>query len=188
MNLTSKNKKYLLNQSRKALEYYFQTGKRIVTKEATIPLELLEKRATFVTLTKNGELRGCIGKIIPVQALYKDVIENTYSAALDDYRFSEVSKEELSKIQIEISILDIPKKIDYKNAEDLLNILLKNKFGVLITFQGKSATFLPQVWDELNNASEFLNHLCAKAGLSEEIWKNEKIEVQVYNVEKFSEE
>jgi len=90
MNLTEDDKQFLLSLSRKALNHIFSTGEEITVKEKDIPQKLRRKQATFVTLTKKGKLRGCLGKLHPSQELYKDVIENTYSAVFADPRFPQL--------------------------------------------------------------------------------------------------
>ncbi|MBN2016475.1 AmmeMemoRadiSam system protein A [Candidatus Dojkabacteria bacterium] len=187
MDLPKKEQEYLLNLSRKALEKIFETGKGLVVKDSDIPENLRQNRATFVTLTINGKLRGCIGKIYPVQEIYKDVVENTYSAAFDDPRFAQLTKEEFKKVKIEISILDKPKLLKYKNPDNLITKLRKEKPGVILRQNLYSATFLPQVWDELKTPQEFLSHLCLKAGLGINDWQKGNLEIETYNVLKFSE-
>jgi len=187
MKLTKSEQKYLLKLARAALEHIFKTGKELIPDNSDIPTKLKRKRATFVTLTKNGKLRGCIGKLLPQQKLFKDVIKNTYSAAFGDPRFPQLTKDELEKIKIEISVLDKPKIMKYKNQQDLITKLEKEKPGVIIQHGLYSATFLPQIWTDLKTAEEFLSHLCQKAGLPKDIWQKENIEIQIYKVVKFKE-
>ncbi|MFH1439939.1 MAG: AmmeMemoRadiSam system protein A [Candidatus Woesearchaeota archaeon] len=201
MALNQKEKQYLLQLARKSIEYYLDNGSllKLDEKEAEKQMarlgiektkqsleKLKEKKGCFVTLTVHSMLRGCIGHIIPVQELYKDVIENAVNAALKDPRFPRMVKKELEDVTIEISVLDIPKQLKYKDSEDLINILSKDKPGVILKKGFHQATFLPQVWDDLPTAEEFLSNLCMKAGLSPIEWKN-KIEIETYIVEKFKE-
>jgi len=137
-----------------------------------------EKKACFVTLTIAGKLRGCIGSLEPRQELWKDVIENAKNAAFFDSRFLKLTLNELAKIKIEISVLSIPRKISYKNPEELKK-KIKGK-GVVLKKDWNSATYLPLVWKELQDKNEFLNFLCKKAGLSGDVWKMEKLEVYTY--------
>jgi len=152
---------------------------------AAIKKKYSKKQACFVTLTINKELRGCIGSLEPRQELWKDVVENSRHAAFSDSRFNALEKDELGKIKIEISVLTIPKKIEYKNSEDLLK-KIKGK-GVIIKRGWNQATYLPQVWEELPDKDEFLSSLCLKAGLSRDSWKNNQLDVSLYEVEKVSE-
>ncbi len=187
MKLTDKEKKQLLKLSREALEYIFKTGEEIDLSELKMPDKLKEEKATFVTLTKNGQLRGCIGKLLPKKELYKDIIENTYSAAFADYRFQQLRKEELDQIKIEISILTKPELLKYKDHEDLIKKLNETKPGVILEHELSSATYLPQVWDEIKDIKSFLSSLCAKAGLPDDMWKYPNIKIYTYYVIKFRE-
>jgi AmmeMemoRadiSam system protein A len=187
MKINEKHKQKLLKLSRSALEHIFKTGNERVPKDSDMPKELKEVRATFVTLTKKGQLRGCIGKLYPVQEIYKDVVANTYAAAFEDIRFLQLQKEELKDLKIEISILNLPKELKYKDSKDLISKLNKDKPGIILEQGLRSATFLPQVWEELPKPEEFLSHLCQKAGLEPDIWKKEKLDIKTYNVTKFKE-
>lgn len=176
------NKKWLLDLAMRAIECELG-GKKLVV--GRIPAEFRKKKACFVTLTKNGKLRGCIGHLVAVQELYRDVIENAKGAALADYRFEPVDSAELPGIEIEISILDQPKKYSYTNPEKLVNYLVKNKLGVVLKKSFNQATYLPQVWEKLKSPEEFMGFLCQKAGLPFDEWKKMK-EVEVYKVEKYT--
>ncbi|MBD3363411.1 AmmeMemoRadiSam system protein A [Candidatus Dojkabacteria bacterium] len=187
MKLEKNHQQILLELSRKSLVHFFENGEKLRYEEEKIEKGLRVKRATFVTLTKDGSLRGCIGKLKAVNPICKDVIENTYSAAFSDPRFPPLSKKELDELTIEISVLDKPKILNYSNYEDLIQKLSKSKPGVILKHGFHQATFLPQVWHELPTVDEFLGHLCLKAGLPSEFWKREKLEIQVYNVVKFKE-
>ncbi len=151
-----------------------------------IPDTLKEPCGVFVTLTKQGELRGCIGYVEPIAPMYKAVIECAKSAAYRDFRFIPVLEDEISSLNIEISILSKPKLLAYTSPDDLLKKLNKN-FGVIIKKGSHGATFLPQVREELSDQKEFLSHLCLKAGLDSDAWKQGDLEVSTYTVEKFSE-
>ncbi len=174
--------KELLKLAREAIEKRLE-GKEVRIKE-DIKKKYSEKKATFATLTEKGELRGCIGSLYPRQELYKDVIENAIHAAFDDYRFSQLKKSELSGIKIEISVLSIPEKINFKNEKELLQKIDK-KTGIILKKGFNSSTFLPQVWKEIPDKTEFLEHLSRKAGLEKDAWKNS--EIYFYKVESVKE-
>jgi uncharacterized protein len=180
--------KKLLKISREALEYYFKTGTRIVFDEQEIDAKLKVNRATFVTLKKNGNLRGCVGKLEAIQSIYLDVVENTYLAAFADSRFPALSVFELDEIKIEISVLEVPKVLEYDNSEGLLKVLDEKRSGIILRSGYNQATFLPQVWEEIREPDEFLSHLCQKAGLAPNFWILNKLQVRTYQVEKFCEE
>ena len=139
-----------------------------------------EPGASFVTLTKRGDLRGCIGSIIAHQPLFKDVCHNAISAAFEDTRFPLLKKEELALIHIEVSLLSPPKKIAYRSPQDLL-AKVNSSMGIILQKGDFSATFLPQVWEELPAKVDFFEHLSIKAGLTKNGWKD--AEVSYYTVE-----
>jgi len=126
---------------------------------------LNEQRATFVTLTLNGKLRGCIGSLVAHRSLLEDILHNAKAAAFSDFRFNRLTQEEFEEIKIEISLLTIPRHLEYIDLIDLEKKLVPNKHGVILELEGKKATFLPQVWDQLPTFNEFMVHLCKKAGL-----------------------
>jgi len=144
--------------------------------------------ATFITLTKNGHLRGCIGTMEPYQPLIADVQEHAVAAALSDYRFPKVTQDELGQIRIEISRLTPLKRLPYKETEELVKALRIGVDGVLIRNEGRQATFLPQVWEQLPQPDQFLSQLCLKMGAPADLWKTKPMEVFTYQVEKFKEE
>ena len=140
-------------------------------------------KSSFVTLTINNELRGCIGSLLPRQELYKDVQENAVNASFHDPRFPGLKESELKNIKIEVSVLSEPKKLEYKNEKDLLNKLFKD-MGIILKKGYNSATFLPQVWEQLKNPVDFLEHLSQKAGLNKDAWKTADIYFYTVDIEK----
>ena len=185
--LTQQEKQALLSIARLALE----NG---VRGESLPPLDLnkftprLQADGTsFVTLTINGMLRGCIGSLEPNQSLAEDVREHAIAAALNDYRFPPVRISELSQIEIEVSRLTTPVSLEYDSAEDLLSRLRPGVDGVVIRDGMRRATFLPQVWEKLPDPAEFLDHLCAKMGATPGLWRQKHLDVLIYQVEEFHE-
>ncbi|HOW16688.1 MAG TPA: AmmeMemoRadiSam system protein A [bacterium] len=181
-------KEYLLFLARKSIAK--ELGIKWKEKEnfvAPDDPELKENKGAFVTLTIAGELRGCIGQILPSESIKETVRENAISAAFYDPRFVPLSSKEFEKIKIEISILSKPQQLEYASVTELLNKLEPNVHGLIIKLGGRSATFLPQVWDELPNKEDFLGHLCLKAGLSSDEWKRLKLQILIYAVEHFKE-
>jgi uncharacterized protein len=185
--LTAEEKQILLRLARQALEMGVRGQKLVLIESETIPSRLQEQGASFVTLTMNGNLRGCIGALEPYQSLVDDVREHAVAAALQDYRFPPVSPEELSQIEIEISRLTIPVQLEYSTPEDLLAKLRPGIDGVLLRDGIRRATFLPQVWEKIPNPAEFLDNLCYKMGTSSSLWRQKHLEVSVYQVEEFHE-
>jgi hypothetical protein len=152
-----------------------------------LPPQLSETKACFVTLTENGGLRGCIGHIVPQEPLYQAVEDNARNAATRDPRFVPVQPGEAGKIKIEISVLTEPKPLLFTSPEDLLAKLQPGKDGVVLKLDGHSATFLPQVWEQLPDKVEFLNHLSEKAGCAPGDWRKPGTSVLIYHVEAFKE-
>jgi MEMO1 family protein len=143
---------------------------------------------TFVTLKIADRLRGCIGNLAPSGSVVQGVKRNAVNAATQDYRFAPLSAEELNRVTIEVSILTKPESLHYTSAHDLVAKLRTHVDGVIIRKGHASATFLPQVWDQLPRTEDFLSHLCQKAGLAADAWKDEGLDVQTYQVAYFEEE
>jgi AmmeMemoRadiSam system protein A len=146
-----------------------------------------KRRGTFVTITKGGSLRGCIGHIIPQESILEGVKENAINAAFRDPRFSPLNRNEFKDIRIEISILTEPEELHYSGEKDLLARLRPGVDGVIIKKGYRQATFLPQVWEQLPAKEEFLAHLCLKAGLSPDAWRKGDLQVSTYQVQAFEE-
>lgn len=186
--MDSKNKKFLLALARQTIVDYYETGQKIKLDEGKIPdQELSHKAATFVTLTEDGMLRGCIGSLLAKRKMYEDVINNALYAAFGDARFNPVSREEIPKIKIEISVLSGSKPYKHKNQTELLQKIKPKEHGVIVQKGYSQATYLPQVWDDLRDKKEFLSSLCQKAGLDKNAWQSQNCEIFYYTVEKFSE-
>lgn len=183
--LTDGEKQTLLRIARESLENAVR-GKSLppVEKESLTPA-LRENGASFVTLTLQGELRGCIGALEAYQPLAQDVREHAVAAALEDPRFPSVSESELSRIHIEVSRLTSPKELEYVDADDLLVKLRPHVDGVILKHGQRKATFLPQVWEKIPDPREFLAQLCYKMGARPNLWREAKLQVYVYQVEEF---
>lgn len=126
---------------------------------------LNDQRACFVTLKLEDRLRGCIGSLLPQRKLIDDVIENAQNAAFRDFRFQPLTKKEFEQVEIEISLLTIPKMVIYDSVEELKEKIRPNIDGVILKQEQNKATFLPQVWAELPNFDDFFESLSLKAGL-----------------------
>lgn len=187
-NLSDQEGMYLLEVARKTIESELYKDKAISQGEELSSPKFSEKRGTFVTLTINNNLRGCIGHIIEQDSLLEGIKENAINAAFKDYRFSPLSKSEWGNVKIEISILTNPAPLEYSDADDLLKKIRPNIDGVIIKQGFYQATFLPQVWEQLPDKKEFFTHLCLKAGLDGNEWKKGKLEVYTYQVQAFEEE
>ncbi len=180
--LTKKEKVTLLKIARDTLKAYF-LGEKFVLPEIK-DSALKEKRGAFVTLKKNGKLRGCIGRIQPFNSLAQGVSDIVIKSATSDTRFSPVVYDELKDIIIEISALTPPSKI--KNLDDIII----GRDGVIIKEGFSQGVFLPQVAEETGwSKEEFMENLCIyKAGLPKDAWKNPLTEIYTFQAEVFSEE
>jgi len=148
---------------------------------------LQKKRGTFVTLKIKGQLRGCMGCLTPSETILEGIQRNALNAAFKDPRFPALTAPELEQAEIEISILTSPQELEYAGGNDLLAKLRPNIDGVIISKGLNRATFLPQVWEQLPSAEDFLAHLCRKAGLSFDEWQKGELDVKTYQVQYFHE-
>lgn len=153
----------------------------------SLPSSLSSDGASFVTLTIAGQLRGCIGTLQAHQPLAADVQEHAMAAALQDFRFPQVRPVELPSIEIEVSILTPAKPLAYDGPSDLVQKLKPGEDGVVMADGYRKATFLPQVWDSLPTAEEFLSHLCMKMGAPANLWKKKNLDISIYHVQEFHE-
>lgn len=147
-----------------------------------------QSRATFVTLKTGGKLRGCIGNLEPSGSLIESVKRNGLSAAFDDHRFPPLKGEELGEVEVEVSILSPAERLDYRDGAELVDKLRAGIDGVILQLGNARATFLPQVWEQLPEPADFLNHLCQKAGLEPSLWRNGHPDIFLYQVQSFKEE
>ena len=185
--LTDEEGRYLLQVARKTIDRALSGKEEDESNDFNDHPLFEEPRGTFVTLTMGGNLRGCIGHIIPRETLLEGIRINAINAAFKDPRFRPLTRDEWKRVKIEISILTEPETLSYSDGEDLLKKLRPGIDGVIIKKGYHQATFLPQVWDQLPRKEEFLTHLCLKAGLAGDEWKRGKLEVSTYQVQAFEE-
>lgn len=145
------------------------------------------KQGLFVTLHKNGALRGCIGVIEPVEPLKTGVGETARLAAFKDSRFAPLARDEFDQVDLEISLLSVPEKFEYRTSKELVQKLVPFKDGVIIEKGSRRATFLPQVWQQLSDPMSFLSQLCIKAGLDADEWTKGSLTIHTYRVHLFCE-
>ncbi|MFW2440000.1 MAG: AmmeMemoRadiSam system protein B [Arenicellales bacterium] len=126
--------------------------------------------AAFVTLKKNGQLRGCIGSLSAYRPLPEDIAENAFAAAFRDPRFTILTEDEMDEIEISISVLTTPEPMVFTSEQDLLSQLQPGVDGILLTEGGNRGTFLPSVWENLPEPASFLSQLKVKAGLPADYW------------------
>jgi MEMO1 family protein len=149
---------------------------------------LRETRASFVTLTQGQELRGCVGALEAQRPLAEDVAANARSAAFEDSRFRPLTLEEFARTEIEVSLLSAPKSVAFDDHADLLRKLRPGIDGVILEHaeEGRRATFLPQVWEDLSDPEQFIARLKQKAGIAQSI-ATRSCRVKRYSVLKWRE-
>ena len=145
---------------------------------------LAEPGATFVTLRRDGELRGCIGTLEPQRALEHDVRLHALAAAFHDHRFTPLAAWEFQTLAIEVSLIGPSEPIAAASEDEALRALEPGIDGVTLEYRGRHATFLPQVWEQLPAPADFLAALKRKAGLPEDFWA-EALRLSRYRVRKF---
>jgi AmmeMemoRadiSam system protein A len=178
----------LLRLARRTIEERFRGAGGGGKAEGAPSARFTEPCGTFVTLTKGGRLRGCIGHIKPQGPLFEGVKANAINAAFRDPRFRPLQSDEMAQVKIEVSVLTEPVPVRYKGKEDLLGRLKPGVDGLIIKRGYHQATFLPQVWEQLPEKEAFLSQLCLKAGLDGDAWEKGDLEVSVYHVQAFEEE
>lgn len=189
MNMLSEEEgKEALRLARDAIEAYIRDGKRINPDEYKLSPVFDEKRGVFVTINKQGALRGCIGFPYPVMQLKNAIVEAAISAASSDPRFPSLSPDELEKIELEVTVLTEPIKLDVK-PKDRANAIIIGKHGLIVRNGPYQGLLLPQValewgWD----AVTFLEQTCLKAGLTPDMWLDEKTDVSIFEGQIFREE
>ncbi len=172
----------LLAHARRAIESLFRRESNAPLPEAPF---LDEPGATFVTLRRHGELRGCIGSLEAERPLRDDVEHNARAAALRDPRFPPLTEDELDGLSVEVSLLSPARPLAFADEDDLLR-QLADRPGLVLEFGRHRSTFLPQVWEQLPDPREFLRHLKSKAGLPPDFWSRD-LRLSRYTVEKWSE-
>lgn len=146
---------------------------------------LEQNGATFVTLFLNGELRGCIGSLEARRALLDDLILNAKAAAFEDPRFYPLTQEEFEKVHIEVSLLTPSEPVAYVDTDDLKSKISLGQDGIILELNGRRATFLPQVWEQLPEFEQFFAHLCQKAGLGGDCLEKHPL-IRRYRVHKYT--
>ncbi len=185
----------LLQLARQTIAGAFQTSNILSGGATTAPPvdprldhpALQEKRGTFVTLKINQQLRGCMGSLAATESIRNSIQRNAATAAFRDRRFPGLTRAELGQVHIEVSILTDPQPLEFTDSDDLLSKLRPDIDGVIIRRDAASATFLPQVWQQLPRKELFLEHLCRKAGLPGDSWKQPGLKVFTYQVQYFEE-
>jgi AmmeMemoRadiSam system protein A len=186
--LTESEKKTLLRLARDSIESAVDPSHDALKFDLrSLPPELREPMASFVTLYNGDQLRGCIGGLTAEHPLAEDVRIHAAAAATKDFRFPPVRADEIPQLSIEISVLSTPELLKYEGPDDLIGKLRPDEDGVILQQGVRRATFLPQVWKKVPNPELFLGMLCEKAFLPPDAWKSGKLQVFTYQVLPISE-
>ncbi|MCB2262296.1 MAG: AmmeMemoRadiSam system protein A [Candidatus Thiosymbion ectosymbiont of Robbea hypermnestra] len=179
-------RRQLLTLARQSIAHGLDQGGPLPVVPAEYPPALRAQRAAFVTLQLGGGLRGCIGHLEAIQPLVLDVAENAFAAAFRDPRFPPLTRPELARLTIEISVLTPSQPLACTSEEELLRLLEPGRDGLILEDGAARGTFLPTVWESLPDPRDFLRHLKQKAGLPPDHW-SERVRVERYRTESFSE-
>jgi AmmeMemoRadiSam system protein A len=155
----------LIAVAQASIEHGFRFGAPLEVDATGYPPELRAQGASFVTLRAGGALRGCIGTLEARRPLVADVAHNAFAAANRDPRFPPLHLDERNGVEIHVSVLSTPEPLRFASQEELLAALEPGVHGLWISAGARSATFLPQVWEQLPEPRSFLDRLLAKAGL-----------------------
>ncbi len=170
--LNNEEKRFLLNLSKETIDAFVNGKNLSLFNKSELSEALISDGASFVTLKLNGNLRGCIGSVIPTRPLYVDVMQNSINASSKDPRFNPLTKTEVEKIKISISVLSKNIEIQYSNLNDLFSKIVPFEDGLILENGKYSGLFLPSVWEELPDTSLFLSNLCLKSGFNPSSWHN----------------
>jgi len=174
----------LLKVALASIEAGLETGLPLRVNPEAYPPALSARGASFVTLKRNGELRGCIGSLAPVSSLLEDVAHNAFAAAFRDPRFPALAAAELEDLEIGISVLGPTEPVEFKSETELLGMLRPGIDGLVLQDGRHRGTFLPAVWESLPKPADFLCHLKQKAGLPGNYW-SDTLKIERYTTESF---
>lgn len=182
--LSSPDRATLLDVAHASIQHGLRHHQALTVNPGDYPEPLRPLRATFVTLEKAGQLRGCIGALAAYQPLVQDVATHAYAAAFEDPRFPEVQVAEFPALEVHISVLSPPELLHFASEEELLAQLRPGEDGLILQFRHYRGTFLPSVWEHLADPYVFLAQLKQKAGLPLDFWSSE-LRVERYTTEYF---
>ncbi|MGR8930244.1 MAG: AmmeMemoRadiSam system protein A [Gammaproteobacteria bacterium] len=185
MSLNEAERNTLIQVAKDSIVHGLKTGKPLKVNVQDYPASLTVDRATFVTLERQGQLRGCIGMLEAVRPLAADIAENAFAAAFRDPRFPPLDDSELADLELHISILSPAEPMNFTSEPDLIAQLQPGIDGLILQDGYHRGTFLPSVWEQLPEPKQFLRHLKQKAGLSADYW-SETIIVFRYTTEMFA--
>jgi hypothetical protein len=184
--LSAADRATLLAVARRSIEHGLSDQSPLEVDPVDYPESLRPVRATFVTLEREGRLRGCIGTLEAREPLVRDVAEHAYAAAFEDPRFMPLRRDELAGLEIHLSILLPAEPLHFGSEDELLAQLRPGVDGLILKLGGRRATFLPSVWETLPDPYIFLAQLKQKAGLPLDFWSPE-LQAERYTTESFGE-
>lgn len=187
MKINRKDQQILLKIARDSILYGCQKRKPLPVISAQYSEILQTRAATFVTLTQNNQLRGCIGTLEAYRHLVEDVACHAFAAAFQDSRFTALIHDDIPQITIEISVLSQPSVMQVEHEADLLQQLKPSEDGLILQDGPHKATFLPAVWTSLPDARDFVRHLKMKANLPWNHW-SPTLKFWRYSAVKFGED
>jgi AmmeMemoRadiSam system protein A len=182
--LSTKARSTLLEVARAAIEYGFGHGCAPVVDLSLYSDELRADAASFVTLHRTGQLRGCMGTLRATRPLVEDISRNAWRSANADSRFAPLPRDELSGLEIHLSVLGPLSPLPVNSRTELLGELRPGIDGLVLRDGSATATFLPSVWEQLPTPERFFAELLHKAELERDHW-SDAIELERYTVEEF---
>ncbi|HGY10061.1 MAG TPA: AmmeMemoRadiSam system protein A [Oceanithermus profundus] len=183
--LDHEEKRNLLDLAERAIEEALTLGRATPPDLALLPPRLAAPGASFVTLTQDGRLRGCIGSLEPRRPLAEDTHQNALAAAFRDPRFPPLAAHEWPRTDVEVSVLSPPEPLFYEDLNELVQKLTP-EMGLVLEHPRGRATYLPQVWEQLPDPELFLASLAQKAGLSPAVYTDRATRLLHYKVDKFT--
>ncbi|BBL70065.1 AmmeMemoRadiSam system protein A [Methylogaea oryzae] len=182
--LNNEHRRYLLDLARRSIAYGLSHHTPLPVDLANLPPELRRLAACFVTLEKDGDLRGCVGMLQAERPLAEDVADNAYAAAFADHRFAPLAADELDRLDIHISILGEPSAMAVASQQELIAQLRPGVDGLILQEGGRRATFLPSVWESLPDPRQFVERLQQKGGWPRDYW-SPQFKAYRYETEQF---
>lgn len=182
--LTPQQQQTLLAVAEVTIRHALEHGTLLQIDPADYEEALRQPAACFVTLKRGGELRGCIGSLEAHRSMVEDVVHNADAAAFSDPRFPPLRGEELSGLQLDISLLTPAVEMHFTSEKNLLAQLQPGIDGLILEEGYRRGTFLPSVWEQLPQPEQFLQHLKLKAGLPPNHW-SENIRISRYTTQIF---
>jgi uncharacterized protein len=187
MSLAAPERRELLALARASIDSALVNGQLVPFTAALLPPSLTVLRSSFVTLRRGDELRGCCGTLDAPRRLAEDVWRNAWAAAFSDYRFPPLTAAEWPQVHLHLSLLTPPERLDVTTEEQLLAVLRPSLDGLILESETGRATFLPAVWQQLQDPAQFVRQLKMKAGWSAGYW-SDRVRAWRYTTESFDEE